>query len=176
MDPFYELDFFSHKFYLQVIMYSDYALVPLPAPTADTHTQHTPSSLHELKYSNGNALLSFLLCNVCRVQIKSHKYSVTTIDPKQMQQVRITLHGYPTRSLHRFLRCHQFSYLISAEPHQRFRHTARLTGCHSQSWHLQFSNRTSWSNCFIPNVDLFPTQEFYIKDHFCFIVYMRNKE
>ena len=80
MDPFYELDFFSHKFYLQVTTYPDYVLVPLPAPTADTHTQHTPSSLHELKYSNRNALLSFLLCNVCRVQIKSHKYNVITID------------------------------------------------------------------------------------------------
>ena len=33
-----------------------------------------------------------------------------------MQQVRITLRGYPTRSLHRFLRCHQFSYLIFAAP------------------------------------------------------------
>ena len=33
--------------------------MPLPAPIADTHSQHTPKVLHDVKYSEGNALLKF---------------------------------------------------------------------------------------------------------------------
>ena len=57
-DPFMSWIFLS---YITLIRYNVLNLtpVPLPALTADTHSQHTPLPLHDVSYSDGHVLLSF---------------------------------------------------------------------------------------------------------------------